>query len=423
MSVRISDFAYVVFADDWGRHPSSCQHLFKRILPKADVLWVNTVGLRTPRLSLYDLRRSLEILRGWLLPPKAKQVENPSAAASEQQPSARQSLTHPSATQPQPANPRVTRPIMLPFFHWRWADKLNQFLIRRHVEKTVMAFACGKPLVLVSALPIIPDLFRSPIWARKVYYCVDDFTTWPGVSGDTMLRLEEALIPHCDVVIATSQGLLETRGPKAPRATLLTHGVDAAHFGQARMQKPHPDFANLPQPVLGMFGSFDKRVDAGILLDLAKRYPHGTVMALGPVDRDLGEFSGHANLRFPGPKAYADLPACIAAFDVLILPYVIDASTDKINPLKLKEYLATGKPVVTTPLPEARRLAEFCRVVDRDHFAAAVADALQEASQQSSAASPPGDRGGLAPGLSAFLAGESWEGKAETFFAQALEGL
>jgi hypothetical protein len=404
------DYAFVVFSDDWGRHSSSCQHIFRRILPKTDVLWVNTVGLRTPRLSMYDVKRSLEILSHWFLPGKRE-------AAPEEASSTPAQGGAPGESDPRSdtRQPKVARPVMLPFFHWRWADALNQTLIRRGVAKALEGFAPGKPRILVSTLPIIPGLFRKGPWARKVYYCVDDFTTWPGVSGDTMLGLERRLLPHCDVLIATSTGLLETRGPSVKEAHLLTHGVDGDHFGKALSLPPHAALRDLPKPVLGLFGSFDARVDGAILRDLATRFSGGSIVVLGPVDRDLSEFHPHRNIRFFGAVPYADLPGHIAALDILVLPYVVDASTDKINPLKLKEYLATGKPVVTTPLPEARRLSAFLRVSDRDGFVAAAEAALAEAAERKGK--------GPGPELKAFLAGESWEGKADSFCRWSLEGL
>jgi glycosyltransferase involved in cell wall biosynthesis len=409
------DFAFVVFADDWGRHPSSCQHIFRRILPKAEVLWVNTVGLRTPRISLYDIKRSAEILSHWLK-PGVKEAGNGAAPAGEapDTAAAADGKGGRGAASQNGRQPKVARPVMLPFFHWHWADALNQKLIRRGVDAALRGFAPGKRRVLVSTLPIIPGLFREGPWARKVYYCVDDFTTWPGVSGDTMRRLEERTLPHCDVMIATSSGLLETRGPKVPRAHLLTHGVDGAHFRRALDAAPHPSLAGLPRPVLGLFGSFDARVDGDILRELARRHAGGTVVVMGPVDRDLSEFASCPNIRFLGPVPYAELPERIAALDVLVLPYVVDASTDKINPLKLKEYLATGKPVVSSPLPEARRLSDFCLVASKEEFPVAVEQALREAAVRGRSPSKA---------LEDFLASESWEGKAERFCAWALEGL
>src|SRR5688572_8832025 len=100
---RPEDYAFVVFADDWGRHPSSCQHIFRRILPRADVLWVNTVGLRTPRLSLYDIKRSAEVISHWVLPGKRGPSGADAPAAADR-----------SAPSPASANgraPKVARPV------------------------------------------------------------------------------------------------------------------------------------------------------------------------------------------------------------------------------------------------------------------------------------------------------------------------
>lgn len=380
-------FAYVVFSDDWGRHPSSCQHIIRRILGKAEVMWVNTVGLRTPRLSMYDVKRAFGILRKWTGSQKSPPGD------------------------PETARPRVVAPPMLPYFQWGWARSLNHALIMRKLEAELASFAPGKRRVLVSTLPIIPGVFASPLFARKVYYCVDDFTTWPGVSGKTMLDLESELLPRCDLLIATSTGLLEDRGRSVKTSHLLTHGVDKAHFSRARTRGPVPPLLEgIGSPIIGMFGAFDARTDAAILKDLSARFPSASIVVLGPVDRDLGEFSACANIHFPGPVPYRDLPDHIAAFDVLILPYLLDASTVNINPLKLKEYLATGKPVISTRLPEAVKLGEYLLLADRDGFSDAVSRAL------SGAFAPPA-------GLDEFLDRESWESKADQFFAWALEGM
>jgi glycosyltransferase involved in cell wall biosynthesis len=422
---KLKDVSFIVFSDDWGRHPSSCQHLFRRIAPYADVLWVNTVGLRTPRLSVYDLKRSLEVIGKWIVPAKATPVPVAVAAPEAAAPSAAPGSVAASA------EPRVIRPPMVPFFQWDWAKKVNAILIRRGLDKALKDFAPGKRRILVSTLPIVPFLFKSDLFAKKVYYCVDDFTTWHGMSGETMRALENEMLPHADVLIATSSQLLEERGKGVPKARLLTHGVDADHFARpaARSQgAPKVDAAAatakpvnpavtmgpsavpeaLPKPVLGMFGAFDQRVDGNILRALARKWPQGTIAVVGPVDRDLSEFSAHPNIRFLGAVSYAELPARVSGFDVCILPYVVDESTARINPLKLKEYLATGKPVIATPLPEAVKLSAYLSIAEAAEFPAAVERAL----------SAPG---GNENKLRDFLAAESWEAKARTFCESILE--
>lgn len=382
----LRDTVFVVFSDDWGRHPSSCQHLFRRVLPHTDVLWVNTVGLREPRLTWYDLKRGTEVIAGWLRPRTVVDSAGP---------------LPPSRT------PRVLRPFMLPFFQWGWASALNRRLLTRALHRAMQDVAPGKRQILVSTLPIAGFAFRDAAFARTIYYCVDDFTTWPGVSGETMLKLEAEVVEACDLLVATSTALLESRGPRARASRLLTHGVDADRFAHPTGTSTH--LADVRPPVIGMFGVIDARLDASLVMALARAMPEATIVLLGPVDRDVRDLATWSNVRLPGAVPYDALPAEAARFDVCILPYVVDASTTSINPLKLKEYLATGKPVVSTPLPEAERLRPFVRVAAADAFVDAVAAALRDPTP--------------APGLEAFLADESWDAKASQFFDWAVNGV
>ena len=392
-----SQFVFVVFSDDWGRHPSSCQHLFRRILPQTEVIWVNTVGLRTPRLSLYDIRRAFQVIFSWMKPGKkpgtTPEMNTADARTAEKAPA-----------------PHVIRPIMWPSFRRGWSAALNHFLLTRAVRKALDAHAPGKEAVLISTLPIIPGLFRDPRFRKKVYYCVDDFTQWHGIDGDAMRRLEQRTLAGCDLMIATSTPILEARAGSVRASALLTHGVDAAHFSAA---KPDPDspLSRMRRPIVGMFGVFDRRVDGDALRASAQALPQATFVVLGPVvDREPGEFRDLDNLVFLGSLPYERLPRHVAHFDVCILPYVVDETTRSINPLKLKEYLATGKPVVSTPLPEAERLGAYLTLAEPAMFAQAVAAALDPSRI------PP-------QGLDAYLHSESWDAKSERFLAEVLKGL
>jgi len=389
---RLSQIVFVVFSDDWGRHPSSCQHLFRRITPHAQVLWVNTVGLRVPRFSVHDIRRGLQVLISWLGPARA--AGGPAAPGHSSQAEA----------------PEVLRPVMWPSFRRRWLAALNQRLLSRAVTSALGKTAAGKQAILVSTLPIVPRLFRDKRFVKTVYYCVDDFTEWHGIDGDAMRRMETETVAACDLLIATSTPILESRGPLSRRSVLLTHGVDAALFANATPD-PASALAALPHPIVGLFGVFDQRIDAEALIAAARALPAATFAVVGPVvDRDPGEFRDVPNLRFFGAVPYSELPGQVAHFDVCILPYVLDDTTRSINPLKLKEYLATGKPVIATPLPEAVKLGEYLILAAPDRFAQEVARA---------AATPPP----RSPNLPGFLTGESWEGKAARFVEEILQDL
>ncbi|MEP7307727.1 MAG: glycosyltransferase [Acidobacteriota bacterium] len=388
-----------MFSDDWGRHPSSCQHLFRRIVPHAQVLWVNTIGLRMSRLSVHDIARGIEVVRGWLTPAPdtpSGGTRSPGAGAEEDSPMA--------------AAPEVLRPAMWPSFRRRWLAALNQQLLSRAVTKGLARSAPDKQAILVSTLPIVPGLFRQPRFLRKVYYCVDDFTEWHGIDGEAMRRMETETLKVCDLLIAASTPILNTRGPLSSRAVLLTHGVDVDHFATAT-RNPTSPLAVLPHPIVGMFGLFDRRIDGAALAAAARAMPAATFAVVGPlVDRSPDEFRDIPNLRFFGAVPYSTLPGHVAHFDVCILPYVLDATTDSINPLKLKEYLATGKPVVATPLPEAVTLGEYLILAPPDRFAQEV---------ERAAVNPPP----RSPSLRPFLNGESWDTKAALFLDQVLRGL
>jgi hypothetical protein len=212
--------------------------------------------------------------------------------------------------------------------------------------------------------------------------------------------MEQETLSACDLLIAASTPILESRGPLSPRSVLLTHGVDAGHFAKATPDPASP-LATLPHPIVGMFGVFDRRIDAEALIAAARALPTATFAVVGPVvDRDPGEFRNVPNLRFLGAVPYRDLPGQVAHL-TSASAHVLD-DTPQHQPLKLKEYLH-GKPVVATPLPEAVRLGEFDRR-RADRFAREVARGRH---------SPP-----RSPNLEGFLTGESWEGKAPRFLEE-----
>jgi len=304
----------------------------------------------------------------------------------------------------------VLRPAMWSSFRHRGLAALNQRLLSYAVAKGLARSAPDKQAILVSTLPIVPDLFRQPRFLKKVYYCVDDFTEWHGIDGDVMRRMERETLTACDLLIAASTPILNARGPRSARAALLTHGVDVDHFATA-VRNPTSPLARLPHPIVGMFGLFDRRIDAALLAAAARALPAATFAVVGPiVDRSPEEFRDLPNLRFFGAVPYAELPGHVAHFDVCILPYVLDATTHSINPLKLKEYLATGKPVVATPLPEAATLGEYLILAPPERFA-------QEVERAAVNPSPP------SPSLRRFLNGESWDTKAALFLDEVLRGL
>jgi len=145
-------------------------------------------------------------------------------------------------------------------------------------------------------------------------------------------------------------------------------GVDADHYAKARDATTAlpADVAGLPHPVFGYFGVVDERLDYALIAALADAAPQGSVVIVGPTAKvDPAELPRRPNLHWLGQRAYADLPAYTKAFDVCLMPFALNEATENINPTKTLEYMAAGKPVVSTAVADVVR--QFTSIVDVGH--------------------------------------------------------
>lgn len=342
---------FIVFGDNWGRHQNSCQHIFKRVLRHNRVLWVQTIGLRNPSWSLYDLKRSVEILRRFV-------SESPAEKAPI-------------------ANLTVCNPRMLPYSNLAPVRAVNRASVIRTVRARCQALGFVDPIV-VTSVPNAADYLGAFDESVSAYYCLDDFTEWPGAQLGQIGVWEERLLTACDVVITTSSVLQErkTRNGRVPR--FLGHGVDVEHF--SRPAGPEPAvMAALPRPIVGFFGAISPWVDLDLLIRVARAHPTWTIALIGPSDIDVTPLRALPNIHLLGRVPYAELPAYARAFDVGIIPFVVNELTAAVNPLKLLEYLACGAPVVSSDMREVRKFGEVVRIAhDATGFAAAIEAALAE---------------------------------------------
>jgi glycosyltransferase involved in cell wall biosynthesis len=365
----------LIFADDWGRHPSSCQHLVRHLMPRHEVVWVNTI-MRPPRLDLATLRRGGEKIRQWL---GAHRATGPSAA-----------------------RPRVVNPRMWPWFSSSLDRRLNRWLLARQLGPVVRTLPA--PPVAVTTLPIVADLVGVLPVARWVYYCVDDFSLWPGLDGAALRRMEERLVRRVDEVVAVSETLRDQLARMGRPAHLLTHGVEPDVWADAGSPGPVSILEGLERPLVVFWGVVDRRMDVAVVRRLANELGRGTVVLAGPHnDPDA------ALLRLPrvvaaGPMPLEQLPGLAREAAVLVMPYADLPVTRAIQPLKLKEYLATGKPVVVRDLPATRPWSDCLDLAETpEAFAAAVGRRLHTGL-------PVEQR--LARGR---LSAESWAAKAQAF--------
>jgi glycosyltransferase involved in cell wall biosynthesis len=177
--------------------------------------------------------------------------------------------------------------------------------------------------------------------------------------------MDEELTRRADQVFVASPRLLERKRAAAPTATFSPHGVDAEMFRRA--SDPATQVAagarSLRHPVIGFFGVLGEWIDMDLLEYLGSMHPDWTFLIVGRVAADVSRLRKLGNFVFPGPQPYQSLPGWAKAFDVAIIPY--QRGNEQIlnaNPLKLREYLATGKPVVSVPTPEVDRFAQCVRI-------------------------------------------------------------
>jgi glycosyltransferase involved in cell wall biosynthesis len=220
---------------------------------------------------------------------------------------------------------------------------------------------------------------------------VADFTSSRGlISPQVIGRLERRLIEAVDLLIVTAPALLESKRNRARRVILVPNGVEAEHFARAAdpALAAAEELAGLEPPIVGYLGTLNYWIDTHLLGRLAREHPDWTLVLVGPHDllADLSPLEGLPNVIRTGRVPYADLPGYVKVFDVCVNPYVLDGVAEHCSPLKLYEYLASGKPVVSVDMPEARQFAGLVHIArDSDEFVRLVEGAVANGDGDSAA--------------------------------------
>jgi glycosyltransferase involved in cell wall biosynthesis len=261
--------------------------------------------------------------------------------------------------------------------------------------------AAGEPVFAVTTVPIVADLMDSLAVDHWTYYCVDDFSSWPGLDQATMEVMERGVIARCDKAIAVSENLMARLEKRGRDSTLLSHGVDLDFW-----RHPHSTtrFDRLQSPLIVFWGVIDRRMDVTWIRKLANDMTDGTILLVGPLDNPEPELLKLPRVVHQPSVALAELPGIAAAADVLVMPYADLPVTRAMQPLKLKEYLATGKPVVASALPAVGPWSDCLDVAfSADDFSALVQRRVETRTPSSQMAAR--ER----------LATESWQAKSRVF--------
>jgi UDP-galactopyranose mutase len=190
----------------------------------------------------------------------------------------------------------------------------------------------------------------------SVYDCMDELSAFKGAHSQ-LSTLEKQLFRDVDLVFTGGQSLYEAKRDQHPAVYAFPSSIDASHFGKARTNVADPeDQASIPHPRLGFFGVIDERFDSELLRQVATQRPDWHFIIIGPVVKiDPESLPKNANIHYLGPKKYNELPQYLAGWDIALLLFARNESTRFISPTKTPEYLAAGKPVISTSIRDVVR--------------------------------------------------------------------
>lgn len=337
----------LVFGEDWGALPSSTQHLIRHLLPEMNIVWVNSLGLRRPKLCKRDMIRAAKKL--------ARMVSKSNAIATD---------FEASGLKPHIVNPRV-----IPWPGNPLARRLNESLLTNLLQP-ILANNDTRP-ILWTSLPSAADVVGKLGERACIYYCGDDFSALDGVDHEPVAKMEQDLVKKVDLIIAASHKIASKFPPH--KTLVLPHGVDFERFSTPSNRAD--DLGS--GPVAGFYGSIAGWFDKELMLETAKKLPHWRFVLIGPAHTNIKELTDQANIEWLGPKAHKDLVHYSQHWDVGILPFKNNAQIQACNPLKLREYLAAGQPIVSTHYPAVDDYSSLVSIAGESssHFA----DKIEEA--------------------------------------------
>ena len=371
----------LVSSDDFEAGLKTSKHqLTARLVERNRVLFIESVGLRRPTASGKDVGRIRKKIARFLAGPQQREE-----------------------------NLWVFTPLVIPLHDRAWARRFNAWFMARCIRKVARKLGFRDTLLwmfLPSAAGVVGRCGESQV----VYYNVDDFSQFTGSHAGTIQVLDDKLTQGADVVFSSSQILADQKRALNPNTHYSPHGVDYGHFRAALESPSGPaDAADLAHPVIGYWGWIADYFDLDAVNAIADR-EDWTVLLIGESTIDLAALEARPNVRVLGSRPYEQLPAYAALCDVLLIPRIIRPLTERMNPLKLREYLATGRPVVSSPLPEVvlakeRKYGEAVRLAQSPEEWVAQVEALL---------SEPMDP----ETISALVADETWEARLAEVSAQ-----
>jgi len=325
-----------------------------RLSQRNRILFVESIGLRTPSVKRTDLVRIARRAKNWFT--GAKLVKD---------------------------NLYIYSPVIVPLHQVPAARRINSIFLQLVLRHLQHRFALKDPILWIF-LPTGAGLVNSLGEKLVIYHCVDEYAANPGVPKRIIRDLEEEMLRASDLVFTTSSELYSHKRPYNKHTFLQPNVADVDHFMKALegdLEVPE-ELRRIPGPRLGFIGNITSyKVDLELIAELAGARPDWSVVLIGPVgigdpSTDVSDLRNRPNVHFLGEKDQAELPAYLKGLDLCMIPFRKNESTDSSFPLKFFEYMAAGKPVVTTDIASlgeyqgstvcytAHNKAEFIRLAE-----------------------------------------------------------
>jgi glycosyltransferase involved in cell wall biosynthesis len=355
--VSTTPVSILYFGNDWDAENRTSSHqMALRLSAKADLIYVECPGLRRPSGSARDLRKLLDKIRKTLAGPRIA------------------------------GGMRVYTLFQVPFHGSALARGLNRALVGWQIRRLRRSLA-HEPAILWFVVPHLSYLPRAFPDCFTAYYCVDKYAAIPGVDSRAIAAMDAELTHSAGIVFVASEKVLAEKSRVRGDVQLSPHGVDFEHFSKAAAPSSKRP-ADLPEwhgKIVGFFGLIEDWIDLDLLAHIAERHPDWLIVLIGHQAVDVSKLRALSNVALLGKKPFAELPTYGRLFDVALLPY---RPTDQVihsNPIKLREYLAMGKPVVCKRFPHAEQFSDVVYLAnDQDEFVTQIERAIAEDNAQAS---------------------------------------
>jgi glycosyltransferase involved in cell wall biosynthesis len=257
----------------------------------------------------------------------------------------------------------ICNPWIIPLVYNSTVMELNKSIMRAQFSRLLSRLEFNNYILWIGTptAAFFLDIFDPSV---LIYNPVDRYSAFPFANSAKLVNYERFIASRSDAIICTADAIRKDLEQYNGNCYTVTHGVDVDHFHSVLNNNDVPeDIRNIRGPIIGYIGGLSERVDWDLLLDVAIRYPNANLVLIGKRAMDgggegLAKLKKQSNVHFLSYKDYKVLPDYLRTFSVCLIPYVINELLLAVDPIKLREYLAVGKPVVSVDLPEVRKLQD-----------------------------------------------------------------